>query len=141
MSERRVLWYGAFLTGVAVLWLCGACAFPEQKYVRGALIRIEHRQDFEAPCPIFGKLKYAEICDTPPVCCAYRVTVKDSTGHTERFYAFWPRGVPGLEGLVALGSIATFHLHRRTIVEYPCSMYGCPGHMDYALDGDEDVKP
>ena len=112
----------------------------ETRIVRGVITRVQHRPDYEAPCGVLQEVKDKTACDVPPVCCAYRVTVKDSTGHEERFYAFWPRSAGGLFGLVPQGNAATFRLHLRRVFEFPCTMYGCQSSWEYALDGDADVR-
>ena len=124
---------------LALLLLLG-CAFPEQKLIRGAIVRIQHRPDYEAACGLFQQIRDKSACDALPFCCAYRVTVRDAEGHEERFYAFWPKYAGGLLGLVALGDTALFTLHRRRVYEFPCTMYGCRFTWEYALDGDEDVR-
>jgi len=141
-AERRLLRLAAVWAVVAIAWLCGACAhWPETLRVRGTLVRVEHRPDYEAHCPMAARLKDANICDMPPVCCAYRATVADATGHTTKFYAFWPRYAVGLLGLVPLGTDATFTLHIRRLVTFPCSLYGCQVAWEYAVDSDADIVP
>lgn len=139
MTERQVLRYGLVLTVLAILWLCGGCAFPERT-IRGTLIAVQHDNRYEAPCGIHGAI--TRSCDEVPVCCSYRMTVVDSTGHTFRFWSFWPRYALGILGLVPLGGIATFHLHVHQLYDLQsCSEFGCPDKMEYTLDSDGDVQP
>lgn len=118
---------------------CGS--FPATRIVTGVLTRVQHDESREAHCPFFARLKDAQICDVPPVCCAYKLTVKEASGKEWRFYAFWPKFAPGIYGLVPVGDSATFKLHQHEVREFPCSLYGCRSTMDYVLFSDDDVKP
>ncbi len=122
--------------GVCVVFC--ACAFPETKVVTGVLTKIEHRPDLEAACPLILRAKDRNACHEPPVCCSYRLTARDSTGHEERFYAFWPDFAPGLRWVELLR--LRFTLHRQEIAGFPCTMYGCRTFLDYALQSDDDWK-
>jgi len=123
---------------VWALALLYACAFPTERVVTGVLTRIERRQDLETVCHVGIRVKDSNACHEPPVCCSYRVTVRDSTGHQEYFYAFWPDYAPGLKW-VELRRVS-LRLHRQEIMEFPCSMYGCRSFLDYALQSDDDWK-
>ena len=119
-------------------WVFCACAFPAERVVTGVLSKIERRQELESYCPIFAVIKDPSVCHVPPVCCAYRLTVRDPEGREEWFYAFWPEFMPGLKDMQS--KRMRFRLHRQEIFEFPCSMYGCRTFLDYALDSDEDWK-
>lgn len=144
MSERQILRYGFVLAVLAILWLCGGCAMlPEQLRVHGTLTKVEHDQRYEAPCTITIKTRDKNVCDVPPVCCAYRGIVVDSTGKRTQFLAFWPRFVPGLLGLVPLMTDATFTLEREPVIRFSqCNGggYGCPTELWMVLARDESVS-
>lgn len=135
-KERQ--WKSALMRILVVAWVFGACAFPSERIVTGVLSKIERRQDLESYCPIVAVIKDPSICHMPPVCCAYRLTVRDHEGREELFYGFWPEFKPGLTQMES--KQLRFRLHRREIYEFPCSMYGCRTFLDYALDSDEDWK-
>lgn len=123
-----------------VALLLAACATFQPHTVRGALVAVTHDDRYEAPCGVRSRVRHE--CDDPPVCCSYRVTVREANGHEEEFWAFWPRFVPGLLGLVALGDTASFRLHTTFLSELQsCGLYGCPQRLEYTLDDDSDVRP
>jgi len=125
-----------------LLLLLGCVHMPPDFYVRGVLTEVTHDDRYEAPCTITIRIRDRALCDVPPICCSYQATVRDSTGHTQDFWAFWPKFVPGLQGLVPVGGTATFHLHRHTLIlPQTCSPYGCQTQIEYALDDDSDVRP
>ena len=137
--ERRSLWYATLFSILAILWLCGACAFPERT-VHGTLLSVKHDDRYESPCGVIQHIRHQ--CDDMPACCSYQAIVQDSTGHRWEVWAFWPRYVPGLLGLVPVGGVATFHLHVRPLRDLQsCGLYGCPTKLEYALDADVDVRP
>jgi hypothetical protein len=123
---------------LVVAWLCYGCAFPSVRVVTGVLTKIERRQELESYCPIIARVKDPDVCHVPPVCCAYRLTVRDPDGREEWFYAFWPEFKPGLNAMESKRML--FRLHRQEIFEFPCSLYGCRTFMDYALDSDDDWR-
>jgi hypothetical protein len=131
---RSMLCVGA---GLAAL-LCCACGFPPERLVTGVLTKIERRQDLESVCHLVIRAKDANACHEPPVCCSYKLTVRDTTGRQEFFYAFWPDYAPGLKWMEL--RLISFHLHRQEIVEFPCTLYGCRSFLDYALQSDDDWR-
>lgn len=138
-APKRLLWLAAIWSLVSIAWLLGACAGFQQHSVRGVLVAVRHDERYEAPCGVRSRLYKA--CDELPVCCSYRIVVRNLEGHETVFWAFWPRFAPGLLGLVGLGDTATFLLHTRYLYELQsCSLYGCPQRLEYTLDDDADVK-
>jgi hypothetical protein len=121
-----------------VAWLLGACAFPSERVVTGVLSKVERRQELESYCPLIALVQDSNACHVPPVCCAYRLTVRDPEGREEWFYAFWPEFAPGLSGMES--KRMWFHVHRQEIFEFPCTLYGCRSFLDYALESDADWK-
>jgi len=123
---------------LGALLLVAGCAFPPERVVTGVLAKVERRQDLESVCHLGVRVHDPNACHEPPVCCSYRLTVRDSTGHEEYFFAFWPDYAPGLKWMEL--RLLRFHLHREEITEFPCTMYGCRTFLDYALTSDDDWR-
>ena len=140
-APRRLLWLAFLWAALAILWMCGACHSFAPFTVRGTLVAVAHDDRYEAPCGVRARL--AHDCDELPICCSYKITVQDSsTGRRTEVWAFWPRSVPGLLGMVALGNTATFHVHTTYLLNLQsCGLYGCPQHLEYVLESDKDVMP
>lgn len=122
-------------TAVLVL---AACAFPAERTITGVLTRVERRPGLETVCHVGARLADPNSCHVPPVCCAYRLTVRDSAGHSQFFYAFWPDFAPGLSAMELRHM--WFRLHRDEIVAFPCTPYGCRRFVDYMLESDDDWR-
>jgi len=140
-APRRLLWLAFLWAALAILWMCGACHSFAPFTVRGTLVAVAHDDRYEAPCNI--RARVARDCDEMPVCCSYKVTVRDSaSGKRTAMWAFWPRSALGLLGIVPLGATATFRVHTAYLSDLQsCSLYGCPQRLEYILESDKDVTP
>ena len=134
-TERRYFWYAVAFATVAILWLCGACArLPQELRVHGRLTAVERKPEYEAPCGFVTRMRDPLVCERPPVCCSYELTLEDSSGHHTYFLAFWPRYAEGLHQ----GEEITAHLRRREIYRLPC-FYACLYDVALAVDDDVDI--
>lgn len=93
---------------------------PATRLVEGRLTHIERDPRYEDICTVALRLRDPNQCDMPPVCCSHWVTLTDSTGHRETFFAQWPTWAPGLwVGEEIRGTL------RRATVHGVCVIYGC----------------
>jgi hypothetical protein len=133
LTVKRVLVVVPFLVGCFLNRLGG----PESYTVTGIVTKIEHDERYEAPCGIQPRQQHA--CDDLPICCAYRVTITDSTGHRHHAWAFWPKGAAGLP----LGGKIWANLVRQEVKELlacravqSATSAICPSEIAYVIPDD-----
>jgi hypothetical protein len=131
------------MSRLALVFILAGCvlnrlAGPDNYTVAGVVTRVEHDQRYEAPCGI--EARWYRACDEVPICCAYRVTITDSSGHRNYAWAFWPRSAPGIAAgrrvWASLIRMEVWELSRCQAVAAATSR-ACPSEIAYVIPDDQ----
>lgn len=150
MTERAWKWLGGMFAVGATLWLVGFAGclvnrlndmHDQTTTVTGTITKITREWKYEAPCGVLAGIRGQ--CDEIPTCCAYTVTITDSTGHKTYAVAWWPKHAEGL----FVGEQAWFHLHWAPqphlldcAASHAMTSAFCDYEMAWALQSDADVR-
>jgi hypothetical protein len=113
---------------------------PQRQVSYGTVTKIHREWKYEAPCGVLASIKHQ--CNDYPSCCAYTVTLTDSTGHKTYFVAWWPSYAEGLHpgetSLFVLHWLPMPHLLDCAGTQAMSSAF-CGYEMGWAVTGDSDV--